>query len=595
MNEFIFPIKSIFCGDKAFNENPLYYIAPYQRGYKWAAESDYDPVPQLMRDTYEAYTQKTENYFLQFITVKYDRTQGWYEVIDGQQRLTTLSLLFYVIERLGKDNIAKDKVTYSRYNGGNVFEKVIEHIKTNEDDTQDKNIEKQDFYYLVRGGRWIKKKLQEYKDNNTLDDYINYLQDKVMIILNQENEYTSAEEIFMNLNDNRVPLTDIYLIKGLLLTLAVRREDTNHISYSYEEILSQRTVMGRMWDEIYSWFSAVCVSHFFFKEDNGGMRKVLEIAGDIKDGYDENNYGLFNAYNAKIKTADDAFCVLTKIKQIYLRLKDIYEGDGMLYNMLGYAIFSEGDTFDIGSILDLSKEEIRALLAKRTKEIIPNLKAGADDIHKELRYKSKNNNLKNLLLAFSVFPEVHDCGYRFDFRSYNMEKWSFEHISPQNPKTSIKIGDAAKRVVIRKIKESDIASNISGSGEMDSKEQLIENIEKGNAIEADKIEFLYDNYVDLDSLGNMALLSGGANSALSNNPFLAKRSILFDLIKKGKFVPRHTMEVFNKVLNTPNDMPFTSDIHKWTNEDVHTHIAWMEKRSEEITKEMDNIINNAEK
>lgn len=42
-------------------------------------------------------------------------------------------------------------------------------------------------------------------------------------------------------------------------------------------------------------------------------------------------------------------------------------------------------------------------------------------------------------------------------------------------------------------------------------------------------------------------------------------------------------------------MPFTSDIHKWTNEDVHTHIAWMEKRSEEITKEMDNIINNAEK
>lgn len=75
MNEFIFPIKSIFCGDKAFNENPLYYIAPYQRGYKWAAESDHDPVPLLLRDTYEAYTQKTENYFQQFITVMYDREE----------------------------------------------------------------------------------------------------------------------------------------------------------------------------------------------------------------------------------------------------------------------------------------------------------------------------------------------------------------------------------------------------------------------------------------------------------------------------------------------------------------------------------------
>jgi uncharacterized protein with ParB-like and HNH nuclease domain len=588
MNEFIFSIKSIFCGNDAFCKEPKYYIAPYQRGYKWAAEDEFDQVPQLLNDTYEAYTQNAENYFLQFITVKYDKQQG-YEVIDGQQRLTTLSLLFYLLPEFSKENIAKDKVTYSRYKEGNVFDEVVKHIKTNEDESQDKNIKTQDFYYLVRGGRWIKKKLQEYKDDHTLDDYINYLQDKVMIILNQENEFTSAEEIFMNLNDNRVPLTDIYLIKGLLLTLAVRREDANHISYSYEEILSQRTVMGRMWDEIYSWFSIPDVSHYFFKDDKVGMRRVLELAIESDPINDNNNYKLFNLYNEKVKSADDAFKKLQKIKEIYLRLKDIYE-DNSLYNMLGFVLFSEKGKFDLKDILDKSKNKIQKTLSKRIVNSIPKLERLEDSApeenkknflndttrHPDLRYDGKHTqDLKNLLLAFSVFPEIEDKSYRFDFCSYHRENWSFEHISPQHPKSEIKIGEVAKRIVIDKIiKDS--------KKDKDTINDLIQQIENNKQINSNDIEFLYDGSIDLDSLGNMALLSSRVNSSLSNNPYIAKRSILFNIQNEGKFVPRHTIDVFNKILNTPSDMPFTSDIHEWKDEDIKAHIAWMEARYDKI-------------
>lgn len=595
MNEFIFSIESIFCGDNAFCSSPKYYIAPYQRGYKWEAEKDFHQVPQLLNDTYEAFQQKTDNYFLQFITVKYDRQNDRYEVIDGQQRLTTLSLLFYVSAMFGKENIAKNKVVYSRYidKERNVFDDIIENIE-DEDDSRDTEIQTQDFYYLVRAGRRIKKYLNEHEDE--IDNYITYVRNNVKIILNQENEFTSSEEVFMNLNDNRVPLTDIYLIKGLLLTLAVRREDSNHAAYSYENVLSQRVVMGRMWDEIYSWFSDTNVSHYFFKDDKIGMTRVLEIA--IGEHMSESEpHALFNLYNDKIKDAKTAFKVLQEIKHIYLKLRGIYEGESILYNMLGYAIFSEGNEGDFpNEIIDKPTKDIKVRLAELIVAKIPQLSC-AENLSKEereahfkntmryedLKYKSKNDSLTNLLLAFSVFPESKDSNYRFDFCSYDRENWSFEHISPQHPKTQVKISEAAKDVVIEKIQKSTEIKD-------DERKLLVGKVENGEKVNEDEIAFLYDDGVDLHSLGNMALLSRGDNSALSNNPYIAKRNILFYLKNKGKFVPRHTMDVFNKVLNTPSGKPFESDIHVWTNNDIAAHIAWMEKRYVKIKEELSEII-----
>lgn len=595
MNEFIFSVESIFCGNKAFCSSPKYYIAPYQRGYKWEAEKEFHQVPQLLNDTYEAFQQKTDNYFLQFITVKYDRQNNRYEVIDGQQRLTTLSLLFYVLAMFGKENIAKDKVVYSRYidKERNVFDDIIEKIE-DEDNSRDAEIPTQDFYYLVRAGRCIKKYLKEHEDE--IDNYITYVRNNVKIILNQENEFTSSEEVFMNLNDNRVPLTDIYLIKGLLLTLAVRREDSNHATYSYENVLSQRVVMGRMWDEIYSWFSDANVSHYFFKDDNIGMTRFLEMAIGEQMSESE-SHALFNLYNDKIKNAKTAFEVLQRIKHIYLKLRGIYEGKSILYNMLGYAIFSEGNEGDFpNEIIDKPTKDIKVRLAELIVSKIPQLSC-PENLSKEekeaylkntmryedLRYKSKNDSLTNLLLAFSVFPEYEDTNYRFDFCSYDRENWSFEHISPQHPKTQVKISEAAKDAVIEKIRKSTEIKE-------DAKEKLIKHIENGEKVNADDIAFLYDDGVDLHSLGNMALLSRGDNSALNNNPYIAKRNILFYLKNKGKFVPRHTMDVFNKVFNTPSDKSFESDIHVWTNNDIVAHIAWMESRYKKIKEDLNEII-----
>lgn len=607
MNEFIFSIHSIFKGHEDIGKSPKYYIGPYQRGYKWNSSSRYDQVPQLIFDTYEAFLQKSESYYLQYITVKYDRNKDWLEVIDGQQRLTTLSLLFYLVGEYQKENIAEGRVIYSRYKEANVFNKVVDYIKDNTAEN-DKDLPEQDFYYLTKAARCIKNFLTLLMDKSKLSDYIDYMRNHVMIILNKENEFSSAEETFLNLNDNKVPLTNSYLIKGLLLTLAVRKQSANNFTYSYEEILNQRSIMGREWDEIYSWISIPKISNFFFPSENDGMEKLLEYALYTTSGItvptqkdyvleefaktlqeapqkslQENNLQLFNKYNERIKNADAAFLVLKRIKHIYRKLQGIYENP-KLYNLLGYVMFCKKTTYDLSKVFDKSDAELIAELKRLALQAMPVLQDSNNDKdntrrYPNLCYSSTNDELTNLLLSFSVFPELSDRNYRFDFCAYAQEKWSFEHISPQHPKSDVKIDISAKENVIRKIKEQ---VNL----EDEKKEELIKQVNNGEKIKASEIDFLYDDHIDLDSLGNMALLPGGANSALSNNPYIAKRGILFAKHNCGYFIPRHTMDVFNKVLNTPTDKSFTPDLLTWNNEDIKAHIAWMEKRNISIRENL---------
>jgi len=76
------------------------YIVPlYQRNYAWAQ----DEIEQLLQDLYENFkkskTNPTLNYFIGSLVVL-KRKDGLYEVIDGQQRLTTLSLLLKILEQV---------------------------------------------------------------------------------------------------------------------------------------------------------------------------------------------------------------------------------------------------------------------------------------------------------------------------------------------------------------------------------------------------------------------------------------------------------------------------------------------------------------
>ena len=81
------------------NADALYKIPQYQRPYKWEDEQ----VDQLWDDVYEAFQNGEANYFLgSIITAKPrdDEKSAYVDVVDGQQRLTTLMIVFCVVRDL---------------------------------------------------------------------------------------------------------------------------------------------------------------------------------------------------------------------------------------------------------------------------------------------------------------------------------------------------------------------------------------------------------------------------------------------------------------------------------------------------------------
>jgi len=62
----------------------------------------------------------------------------------------------------------------------------------------------------------------------------------------------------------------------LLLTKASRLS-ISHKSKRFTEIMDERVIMGRMWDEINTWFSNKDVALFFFGNEQNGMENMLKL------------------------------------------------------------------------------------------------------------------------------------------------------------------------------------------------------------------------------------------------------------------------------------------------------------------------------
>jgi uncharacterized protein with ParB-like and HNH nuclease domain len=70
------------------------YIIPlYQRNFTWEELQ----IHQLIQDVYNSFQNHINNYFLgSLVTLK--RNDGYYEVIDGQQRLTFITLIAKILQ-----------------------------------------------------------------------------------------------------------------------------------------------------------------------------------------------------------------------------------------------------------------------------------------------------------------------------------------------------------------------------------------------------------------------------------------------------------------------------------------------------------------
>ena len=211
--------------------NYKFVIESYQRGYRW----DSKQVTELLEDLLEF--QKTGNnlYCLQPIIVrKVDENK--YELIDGQQRLTTI----YILLKFLKQEEYLYGIEYKRPNS----KEFLENIESEE------NINNLDFYFMKNAYTTIKKWFHVVSENeqtgNLKGRFISLLleNDKNVRFIWYEvkDKNISSEEIFTRINVGKIPLNDAELIKAKLL-YDVKSERK-------EEKYLKQIEIGNEWDRI---------------------------------------------------------------------------------------------------------------------------------------------------------------------------------------------------------------------------------------------------------------------------------------------------------------------------------------------------------
>lgn len=243
-------IKNILVNDERF-----YQIPDYQRPYSW----DKDNLADLIDDLVNSYSlNKDENYFCGSLVLVNDENSERFDIIDGQQRTTTFTILACVFrdiyfEKLGAK--AKDYITSSiqdKYDENRRKLKFLTDVKYQNNfeqtvlkkiDFKDiKNIEKEikDNKYL-QNAYFLRNFLIEKVDENKIeiDNFIIWFYEKVVLTVIICPSQDTAIQIFNVLNDRGMPLSSIDILKSsLMLELQESKEDRNTFKSVWSEINS---------------------------------------------------------------------------------------------------------------------------------------------------------------------------------------------------------------------------------------------------------------------------------------------------------------------------------------------------------------------
>jgi hypothetical protein len=134
--------------------NRNYFIRFYQRGYRWNEQQ----VTALLNDIESFAPEGDSWYCLQPLVVReipnakkteytLDAEKTWYEVIDGQQRLTTIFLIIHYFNEMweGRSKVSEPVIVYETRKDSELFLKAIKVKDDGKVDIETKNI---DYYHI---------------------------------------------------------------------------------------------------------------------------------------------------------------------------------------------------------------------------------------------------------------------------------------------------------------------------------------------------------------------------------------------------------------------------------------------------------------
>jgi hypothetical protein len=523
-----------------------FFIPSYQRGYRWSTQQ----VTDLLSDIWEFHQKERkedkEYYCLQPIVVS-KANDGRYIVIDGQQRLTSLHIIFSslreLFEPIGKKRF---KLEYETRPGSASF------LLNLNPKMQNDNI---DYFHMYQAyeatNNWFeeKNKTVRYEFLHTL---IKENRHNIQVIWYEVDNSTSHIDVFTRLNMGKIPLTNAELIKALFLNGRNVSEETEskYVSLRQREIAHEWDVIEqKLHDEEFWYFLQDTSVHY-----NNRIEFIFDlIAVKVKSKLID-PFNTFHFFRQELEQAstDD---VWYRIKRTYQTLLDWYH-NRELFHIVGYLV-STGTS--IQELLMESKGKTKSSFQESLREKVK--RSLGDSEISDLTYDSDKNALRKVLLLFNVLSilENKDTNLRFQFGRYKKESWDIEHIhsvssAMPNSKQHIKewlqevLNFTTDERLKNRIKEYLSAVPVA----WDEFEVIYFEIIKKYSEPKEQWEGASmgkANDDNVDDISNLTLLDSGTNRGYKNAVFPVKRNIIIRKDESGTFIPLCTKNVFLKYYN----------------------------------------------
>ena len=549
-------LASKFVGDIS----GVFRVPGYQRGYRW----DTTDVDRLLNDIWQALktAELDQPYNLQPIVVKQHsrgstaQTCQW-ELVDGQQRLTTIYLILLYMHKTGLNKAPLPySLHYETRPGSAIF---LERLGDEELDDYDSNI---DYFHFHRAYRCIGKWFDAHgaRIQFAANKFYEALFEKVAVIWYQAPQDMDATALFTRLNVGRIPLTDAELVKALLLS----RIKVEH-AHRAAEVASQWDIIERDLHAPELWGFICGNSPKVTDRYPTRISLLLDSLVSGSQARKSTRYHTFESLRPDIETDSLAFWL--KI----LNLHDLMLGwfnNRNLFHKVGYLVLTGTDFGELARLsANQSKRQFEQDLDHRIQE---SLRLKASDVE-ALSYDDRKDydKLLHLLLLVNVetMRRVPHANQRFPFHMHTDTAWSLEHIHAQDAENLTKAEQWQTWLRLHLTALNELAPNT-----VPQQSQLLEDLKIaleqvctaqnfGNTFQdlASRVVAAFNapdeqtaSAHGLHSIANLALLSRSDNSLLSNAVFEAKRQMLLDVDRKGGYIPVCTRNVFLKYYTPAN-------------------------------------------
>jgi uncharacterized protein with ParB-like and HNH nuclease domain len=561
-----------------------FFVESYQRGYKW----DEQQVLDLLNDLNEFEVIGNKFYCLQPVVVykigskdkklsEYEikNNENVYELIDGQQRLTTL---FIIISTIAKEQLPFKIIYKTRpksesflnsitklepYNLVNLNDQkeLISELNLYweaflKNDSDDDNVDNYHFfkaYQVVKN--WTDKMVENKKEDFIVKllNHVKVIWYKIEMIQNFPNDSPNAEKIFLNFNLGKIQLEQAELIKAFFIIEYKKMKN-------YELRGIKITQFADEWNNIESQLQDDQF-WYFINNDNSDKKKYnrIDFLFDVMTEKPKNSEDQLFAYhfymNSNKNTKSPEF-IWNHLNKLFSTLREWFENRN-IYHLLGIVVYLEIKSIpeliqiynDKNKVTDKTKFESE--LKKWILEELDNEKYSRSVINYNTAVETKT-----ILTLFNIATyQISDFNYRFPFDKLKTTNWSLEHIHAQKAeefKTKdefedllIDIEPLIKDFEINKDKERvDLLSKLKTHEIKEIRNELIDFY---NLI---KEEMKTDHY------SNLCLLDKNTNASFGNRNFKKKREKMIEIDSKGEvdveskkekvFIPICTKNVFLK-------------------------------------------------